>query len=144
MRSAYVKEIFMMCGPGRRLACIIAGRATLKPRKTGWCAYGSNRAGLRMLAGYSRSRTNRLLVTMARRLRPRQIQIPLQRIEHKAGELISPIVQLRLAPVAIQANGVGEVFRERLPVAAIADQNVSEPASAGRVINSAVCASSGV
>src|SRR6266566_6596498 len=88
---------------------------------------------------HSRLRGNRLFVTMAGSLSPRQIQIPLQQVQHKAGELVSPIVQLSLAPVAIQANGVGEVFGERLPVAAIADQNIPEAASTGSVINSAVC-----
>src|ERR1700687_233254 len=61
-----------------------------------------------------------------RRFRPRQIQIALQQIEHIAGKLACPLVQLSLAPVAVQANGFSEVFRERLPVSAFTDERLAQ------------------
>src|SRR5260370_35601895 len=79
-----------------------------------------------------------------RSFRPRQIQIPLQRVEDKAGQLVSPFFQVSFAPIAIQANGVREVLRESLPIGAFADQDVSQSAPAGGGINAAVRAAIGV
>ena len=67
--------------------------------------------------------------------RPRQIKVTLQQIENEAGQLVSPFFQFGFAPVAVQANGVAEIFGKSLAVAAFTDQDVSQPAAAGRVVD---------
>src|SRR6266568_2664340 len=49
---------------------------------------------------------------------PRQSQIPLKNIEDVRGQLVSPFVLVGVGPVAIQASGFCEIFRECLPISA--------------------------
>ena len=63
------------------------------------------------------------------RFHSRQIEVPMQRVEGCRGQLISPLLELRLGPTPIQAdNIVTEVFRKRQPIFAFADQDVTNAA----------------
>src|SRR5437660_1553278 len=81
---------------------------------------------------------------MSRCFCPRQIEITLQGIEDEAGQFVSPVVQFGFTPIAVQADGVAEVFGKNLAVAAFAHQDVAQPAAAGGVVNAAMGASFGV
>ena len=54
-----------------------------------------------------------------------QVEVALQQVEHGAGQFAFSLVLLGVGPVAIQANGIGDVFGKRLAVAAFAGQNLA-------------------
>ena len=73
-------------------------------------------------------RSNRLSSSVAAftRLHPRQIEVPMQRVERCRGQLIPPLLKLRLCPTSIKAdNIVAEVFRKRQPIFAFTDKNIA-------------------
>ena len=63
-----------------------------------------------MLARHTSGR--RLMVS--RSLRPRKVEVTLQRIEN-AGKFVLPLTLLGVGPVTIQASGIGDVLRKCLP-----------------------------
>src|SRR6266567_4898325 len=81
---------------------------------------------------------------MSRNFRAREIQVPLQCVEHEARKFVSPFVELGFAPIAVQSNGIAEVFGKNLTVRAFTDHNISQAASSCGIVNTAVSAPSRV
>src|ERR1041385_3923199 len=81
---------------------------------------------------------------MPRRFCPRQIQITLQSVQDMRGKLVAPLILLSVSPVAIQANGIGEIFGKCLAVYAITDQRIRQLAPGSVIIQAADCISCGI
>src|SRR5262245_9852206 len=90
------------------------------------------------------ARLRRFLCGLCRHLSTSQVEIALKYIEDVRWELVTPFVLLGVGPSAIQANGVGQVFRERLPVRSITHENVAEPAPGSGIISTTTRASVGI
>ena len=52
-------------------------------------------------------------------------EIGLQRVEHFHGQFRAPQFEILFLPVAVEADGIGDVFGEGLAVVAFADEDVA-------------------
>src|SRR5437868_6608393 len=78
-----------------------------------------------------------MLSVICSSFRPRQLQIALQRVQYRAGQFVYPLIYFRLIPIPIEADRIVQVFRKGLPIGAFANQNVTQPAPRGSVVNTA-------
>src|SRR5205809_5340209 len=90
---------------------------------------------LRKLAGYAAGRFCSLLLVVRRRFGACQHQIALQNVKDSRGQFIAPFILLVVAPIAIQTDGIVEIFWKGLAVAAFAYQRVAELAARGSIVN---------
>src|SRR6185437_7248574 len=95
----------------------------------------TSESGEEILAGYAAGRMRGIFSVVGGHLHSRQLQLALQNVKDGAGQLFAPLFDFVIAPVAIQANGVSDVFRKSLPIGAFAHQSVSDLAPGSRVVH---------